>query len=73
MGRKSANPYHLLPKLLSVEEVCKYLQVGETIVREMIRKGEIKHIRIRSRIRVSEEDILEYLQRNTSGQERATG
>ena len=67
MGRKKASSFHNLPKLLSIPEVCAYLSLGQTVVREMIRKDEIPHIRIRSRIRVSEDDIREYLRSRTVG------
>ena len=53
----------MLPPLLNINEVCEYLGLGKTIVYEMIRKGEIPHIRIRSRIRVSAADIQEYLKK----------
>jgi excisionase family DNA binding protein len=58
-----------LPPLLSIPEVCAYLGLGQTVVREMIRKGEIPHIRIRSRIRVSADDLQRYVERNRAGKE----
>ncbi len=51
----------ILPPLLSIDEVCKYLGLGKTIVYEMIRKHEIPHLRIRNRIRISAADLKEYL------------
>lgn len=53
-----------LPSLLSIKEVCAYLGLGMTTVREMIERREIPHIRIRSRIRVSAKDLKEYLENN---------
>ncbi len=53
-----------LPPLLSIPEVCAYLGLGQTTVREMIEKREIPHIRVRSRIRVSAEDLKIYLENN---------
>jgi excisionase family DNA binding protein len=56
-----------LSPLLDIKEVCAYLKVGQTIVREMIRRGELPHIRIRSRIRVSLLDLQRYLERQRRG------
>jgi len=55
---------NILPPLLSVREVCKYLGLGETKVREIIKKGELPHTRVRSRIRVFATDLREYLEQN---------
>ncbi len=54
----------ILPPLLSIVEVCEYLHLGETKVREMIRLGEIRHTRVRSRIRVFATDLRAYLDSN---------
>lgn len=56
-----------LSPLLSIEDLCAYLGLGKTIVYEMISKGEIPHIRVRSRIRVTAADLLEYLNKNREG------
>lgn len=56
-----------LPKLLSIDEVSSYLGLGKTITYEIIRKGELPHIRIRSRIRVSETDLMDYVCKNRVG------
>ncbi len=53
-----------LPRLLSIEGVCQYLQMGKTTVYELIRSGDIPHMRVRSRIRVSADDLKEYLENN---------
>lgn len=53
-----------LPTLLSVEEVCEYLGLGKTTVYEMIRTRELPSIKIRNRIRISSEDLREYLESN---------
>lgn len=53
-----------LPTLLSVEEVCEYLGLGKTTVYEMTRTGELPSIKIRNRIRISSEDLREYLESN---------
>ena len=54
----------MLPKLLTVDDVCEYLGLGRTVVYETVRTGDIPHIRIRGRIRVSEDDLLDYLKKN---------
>lgn len=53
-----------LPTLLSVEEVCEYLGLGKTTVYEIIRTRELPSIKIRNRIRISSEDLREYLESN---------
>lgn len=63
LATKLDSQYDMLPPLLNINEVCEYLGLGKTIVYEMIRKGELPHIRIRSRIRVSAADIQEYIQK----------
>lgn len=54
----------ILPPLLSIQEVCDYLSLGQTKVREIIRKGEIPHTRVRSRIRIFATDLRDYLEQN---------
>lgn len=53
-----------LSPLLSIPEICQYLSLGKTVVYEMIQNGEIPHIRIRNRIRVSADDLKKYLEDN---------
>ncbi len=61
MDKQDSEDGRYLPPLLSIDEVCEYLGLGKTIVYEMVQKGEIPHIRVRSRIRVSADDLLGYL------------
>lgn len=54
----------VMPELLTIKEICSYLGLGQTAVREMVRKGELPHIRVRSRIRVDANDLKRYLEAN---------
>jgi excisionase family DNA binding protein len=59
-----AQPDLYLPPLLSIEDVRDYLGLGKTVVYEMIRSGELPHIRIRNRVRVSADDLRAYIDRH---------
>jgi len=56
--------YHesILPPLLSMKEVCDYLGLGQTVVTDMINKGEIPATKARNRIRVFATDLRAYLE-----------
>lgn len=51
----------VLPALLSMKELCKYLGLGRTTMTYMLQRGEIPHIKIKGKIRVFATDLREYL------------
>ncbi len=51
-----------MEKLYTVEEAAEYLQVVPATVREWLRKGEMKGVKLGGRIwRIREQDLVEYL------------
>lgn len=56
-----------LSPLLTIDGVCAYLGIGKSVAYEMVRKGEIPHLRIRNKIRVDADDLVQYVRRNTKG------
>ena len=48
-------------RIYSVPEVAEYLKVGDRTVFRLIKKGELKSIKVRSLIRVLHDDLVDYL------------
>lgn len=46
---------------LTVSEVARFMRVSNMTVYRMIRSGELKAIKVGSRYRLRESDVLEYL------------
>ena len=55
------------PTLLTAEDVAKQLKINKYTVYEMIKRGELPSSRVGKQVRVSQEDLNEYLQANKTG------
>ena len=53
-----------LPELLTIDEVAERLKVSTKTVRRWIERGELRIYRLGGQIRVSEEDLLAFLNKN---------
>ena len=61
ISTQATNDTTLPPTFLTVEQVAKRLYVGRSTAYNMINAGEIKSFRFGRLIRVSENDLNEYL------------
>ena len=59
-----------MPKLLTVEDLTKELGISRTTAYQIVRQ--IKHSKVGRRILIAEEDLLEYLEKNTQFQQDNT-
>lgn len=55
-------------KLLSVEDVARILQVSVSKVRQLVNDGEIRSIRVGRQIRITQADLDDYIERQSSNQ-----
>ena len=53
--------------MLTAEDVAKQLKINKYTVYEMIKRGELPSSRVGKQVRVSQEDLNEYLQANKTG------
>lgn len=51
-----------IPYILTVPDVAKILRIGRNAAYELVSSGAIRSIRIGNRIRITREDLQEYLQ-----------
>ena len=51
-----------IPLILTVPDVAKILHIGRNAAYELVSNGAIRSIRIGNRIRITREDLLEYIQ-----------
>lgn len=54
----------ILPRLLALKRIAAHLDVSERSVRRLVDSGEISHVRVGGQIRVSDDDLLDYIRRN---------
>lgn len=47
--------------VFTVRELCAYLKIGRNTAYDLIHSGQIRHIRVKSRIRIPECYVAEYL------------
>ena len=52
------------PDVVTVQDLCKMLNIGRNNAYELIRCGEIKSIKIGRQIRISKESIIEFIFKN---------
>ena len=52
--------------LLSVKEAAKILSVTEQTVRNLIYRGELKKVNVGRAVRITEKDLMEYIEQNTN-------
>lgn len=57
-----------MPKMFSVEEVAQMLNVSDRTIRRLCQREEIPHIYIGSQIRITENDLQNYLSNNKKGE-----
>ncbi len=58
----------VVPQYLRIQEVCDRLSVGQTLIKNEIRNGALKTIRIGRCRLVSEEELARYLAGRSQGQ-----
>ena len=56
-----------MPKMYTVEEVALLLNVSDRTVRRLCQREEIPHNYIGAQIRISEDDLSNYLKTNKKG------
>ena len=49
--------------ILTVNELCSLLKIGKNTAYGLIHSGEIKSFRVRSQIRITKENVLEYIEK----------
>ena len=54
-------------KLYTAQEVADRLKIKKTTVYELIKRGELESSKIGKQLRVSEEQLTQYLNRSSSG------
>ena len=54
-------------KLYTAQEVADRLKIKKTTVYELIKRGELESSKIGKQLRVSEEQLTQYLSRSSSG------
>lgn len=54
-----------LPAFLSPQEVCVYMKVGKTTLYEILRRGELPHVKFGRLIRIPKSAIADLAERNT--------
>ena len=47
--------------ILTVPQVAEYLQLSKSKLYQMVKRGEIPHIKIGKNVRIRESDLLEWL------------
>lgn len=54
----------MMEELLTPEEVAKFLKVSDFTVRDMLRRKELKGVKVRGQWRVRPEDLRAYVNRS---------
>lgn len=54
----------VIPNLYTINEVASILRVTRRTVCNLLSKGKIRHAKIGNRVRISEPDFMDYLERN---------
>lgn len=52
-------------KILTIPQVSQYLQVSKAKIYAMVQRGEIPYIRLNKNVRISEKDLIRWLQKQT--------
>lgn len=55
-----------MPKVYTVEEVADMLRIHETVVRKLIRDGELKAFKIQRRWRIYEDDLKAFIDKQSN-------
>lgn len=55
-----------LKQVLTIRELCSFLQVSRNTAYALIHSGEIKSFSVKGRYRIWEHDVIEYTQKNSS-------
>lgn len=50
-----------LPLVLSIEDLCRILNIGKNTAYDLIHSGQIKHLRVGRQIRISKSAFWDYL------------
>lgn len=53
-----------VPSLRTIAQVAERLQVDDKTVRRLIKRGELKAYRLGRQLRISDDDLLAYLDKN---------
>ena len=53
--------------IYTIPEVAKYLKISQSKVYYMVQRGQIPHVRIGKNVRITERDLLAWLDKNRVG------
>ena len=53
----------ILPRMLTPKEVAEWLQISVTLAYRMMKRGDIPSVPVKSLLRVSEEDLLIWMEK----------
>ena len=64
-------PLELMPDPMTPDEVAAHLRIGRSTVFDLLRRGEIRHLRVgysrRARILIYKSDLVAWIEANKSG------
>ena len=54
-----------MPTVLTIRDLCSVLQIGKNTAYDLVNSGQIKCLRIKNRIRIPKQFLIEYIQQNS--------
>lgn len=60
-------PLESLPELLTVDEVCAWLGIGRGLAYDMVRRGELPHVRLGRLVRVTRDGLAAHVRSAQGG------
>ena len=52
------------PDVVTVQDLCKMLNIGRNTAYSLVKSGEIETLRIKNQIRILKKDIIDYLEKS---------
>lgn len=52
--------------VLTIRELCSLLRIGRNTAYDLVHSGEIKSLRIKGRIRILKESVIEFIEKEQS-------
>lgn len=54
-----------LNNVLTIRDLCSVLRIGKNTAYDLVNSGQIKCVRIKNRIRIPKQFLIEYIQQNS--------